>query len=519
MGAGNAEGVFRQCMARLAHGPALDVSPFLAWFSLQGGGDWLRLKNRDDETILYTAMKSKVPKAVIDAVAATLPVFAVCVAHLEQGPELDVAAFTSWWEEHKTRAGGVWTRETDSDNETVLHLAIQYNVPEAVTCAIASTCPGAAQAKNTAGIRPLVLALQQLELSNVTATVLRTILGAWPEAGSVLGHDGSTVVSLALENNATPAAFLSALMKVTPPFLVCEAHFKRGSSMDAGTFLPWFEAHKGGGWINQTDADGYTTLHNAVAYSGIPEAAALAVVHAWTEAAAAAGANSAASSPKNKWGSTPLHLAFKTDRVSAGVTLALLNASPGAASEKDADGLLPLHHALKNHHSVPAACHSALMKVTPPFLVCEEHFACFKQGFYASVDTFVPWLKAHKGGGWIRQQKDADGCTTLHNAVATSGIPEAIALAVIHAWTEAAAVAGPASSPKNNRGSTPLHLALKSGVSERVTLALVNASPGAASEKDADGLLPLHCALKNKAPEAVTCAVFDAWPLPRVWFS
>ena len=123
---------------------------------------------------------------------------------------MDVPTFVGWLEKHKS---GRWMQETDDKNENVLHLAIEYNVPEAATLAItAAVGSGAAvEAKNAAGNCPLHLALIQLDLANSGASeaVVLALFAAWPDAVKEKNNQLNIPLHLALAHTASEAVVLA----------------------------------------------------------------------------------------------------------------------------------------------------------------------------------------------------------------------------------------------------------------------------------------------------------------------
>eukprot|EP00729_Bicosta_minor_P012401 gene12401-31874_t len=65
----------------------------------------------------------------------------------------------------------------------------------------------------------------------------------------------------------TTILVISALIKATPDFLICEAFLQQGADLDVKVFLDWFEASKAEGrrgWMDKRDTLGNTPLHLAL---------------------------------------------------------------------------------------------------------------------------------------------------------------------------------------------------------------------------------------------------------------
>ena len=231
--------------------------------------------------------------------------------------------------------------------------------------------------------------------------------------------------------------------------------------MVVAVFMSWFDAHKGGQWLKETDnKNGNTPLHFALEKQ-TPEAVTLALLAAWPDAAKV----------KNNYGDTPLYLALANNAPEA-VVMALIEAWPDVVKEKDEFGRTPLIYALQNN--APDAVVMAL---------------------------FEAWPGAVK-------EKGEFGSTPLIYALQCRA-PEAVVVALFEAWPDAA-------KERNKYGDTPLHIALKNDAPEAVVMALIEAWPDAVKEKggagDYDGNTPLHLAAQFKAPEAVAMALMEAWP-------
>ena len=79
---------------------------------------------------------------------------------------------------------------------------------------------------------------------------------------------------------------------------LCRAQLIRGTSLDANGFLQWFREWKGdGGWIKEKDDDGRTTLYLALLHN-VPDQVTLALL------AASAGA----ATERNAYGNTILYV-------------------------------------------------------------------------------------------------------------------------------------------------------------------------------------------------------------------
>ena len=529
----HAAGCFQWCISFLEEGEALEFFSFTTWLdenkdvkALQVDGDWFKQKDDDDgDTLLHLALKYKCPEAVGAALldlypgavneennegniplhyalqneallassslkaalfAATLDCI-VCGMYLKQGADLDAAGFLAWFDSY---AKGEWVEEKGVHAAALINAALAHGVQQEVTMALIDVWAGADLLKDDKGQTPLSVALQ----SSAPDAVVEAIIGASPKGViAVLDDKGQMSVRsslhIALENKASVTvlkAMLAACPKVAKMMRFAGDLQERGQN-------------------EQDDREALftTPLYLALAYRA-PEAATLAVLAAWPEAA-----NRKEPAGGDRY---PLHMALSYEAPEA-VLMALFAAQPDVA-QKDCfpnstqrfrmrkEGLVgsfPLHIALR--YKTPAAVSMALFTAwqgaaaiknedgaTPLHVALE----CGSQdsAILFALIAFSPT----EAKGWNK-----DGKPFLHIALEKK-VPEAVLLSLIANETETSII------------NHALHTALNNEPSEGVVNALLAAHPDAVKQKSVYGdMTPLHVALNVRAPEGVVLALHAAW--------
>ena len=298
---------YRQCLAHLEHGAALDGAVFASWFRAHKDDAWLKEKSGDGRTPLHLALENNAPEVVTTALLEAWPGAAkekdrwgdtpLQYALHYKAPEAVVMALIAAWPDA--------VKVKNELGSTPLYVAIQNNAPEAVVMALLAACPDAVKEQDGIGDTLLIYALQ----NKATEAVAMALFEAWPDAAKEKsGRYGNTPLHHALVHNA-PEAVLTALLTA------------------------WTDA------VKEKNNTGNTPLHIAVKFKA-PEAVVTALLAAWPDAV----------KEKNITGNTPLHIAVKFKAPEA-VVMAMIAACSGAVKEKNRAGNTPLRLAVKRHAS------------------------------------------------------------------------------------------------------------------------------------------------------------------------
>lgn len=262
---------------------------------------------------------------------------------------------------------------TTSNGYTPLHVALENDVPEAVSLALITASPDAVYTKDGNGDTPLHIAFTK----TLTNTVMMSLISASSSIVNRKARREYTPLHLALRNGV-PEAVSLALIAASP---------------DA---------------VGVKDAFGYTPLHIALAKK-VPEEVLMAIISASSEDAV---------NIKARNGYNPLYLALENDLPRA-VSLALIAASPDAIKMKANNGSTPLQFALEKR--VSPALVLALIQACPdavkqrgkggdiPLQTALEYGASEA----VLLSLVAAWPDAIKEGG-------EQGWTLLHLALAKS---------------------------------------------------------------------------------------------------
>lgn len=446
-------------------------------------------------------------------------------------------------------------RETDTDGNTVLHVALSDGTtPEAVMLALIDASPKAVAEKNHNDSFPLHLSLWNSATETTSRKLLEaypdatktrnrfdntplylavyheetspelilSVLAANPDAANVPGMSGDIPLQLAVEQGA-PQAVVSALMAATSDetsesgdhgstqtlnfareqsnipvcnYEQCVVYLNQRSSLNAHVFLGWFEEHtkEDAEWIKVKDVNGDTLLHLSLKKKA-PEAVALALLGAWPGAVKETG----------KYGYCLLHYALKNKDTPVSVLFALIKACPSAVNVKDKYGWTPLHTAVKTTDTPEGVLLNLIAAACPDAAMQKDkdgnsllHIALENKNPDAVVHAIrTTWLEAVK-----EQTKCGD--TPLHTAI-KSCASEAVISDLVLAWSDA--VQG-----QNASGNTPLHHAIMFQVPDAIALMLVAACREAVEKNNAYGKTPLDVALEKNASEVVKAALIAAAP-------
>ena len=142
-----------------------------------------------ETTALEYALEFNSSDAVLHLLRNNLPARTVCKTYLMRGKDLDVTAFSAWFEVHKDD-GDKWiteleetlfygsSKDIDIVGESLLWAALSYHAPESTTLAVLNAWPGAVEIKAGPGWLVLHRALQ----CNASNIVVRAIINLWPAA-------------------------------------------------------------------------------------------------------------------------------------------------------------------------------------------------------------------------------------------------------------------------------------------------------------------------------------------------
>ena len=495
---------FRQCITFLQRKGDCPVADFFAWFDRHRTEvDWPKEKHVEEhEEVDYykietmhsgcipyrIALESNVPTAVVVAIRDVTPHLLVCVSYLERlkangGGDGDgdgdgdteflawlgrmtakqqVALLTATSVSFKAedsrgnrRCNGDSNFFCDTENGTLLLLALYHNASETVLLALLEACPDAAKQDALIYYYHHDMFPPGCNAYNDTTLVSVSSVG-WDH------YDGD-----AAEGRVLPLHF--ALRYRAPPAVVSAllAAFPRS--------------------VKVKDAVGCTPLHLALRYdSGDPsnDAIILAIQEAWPTAMSTRTPvlrfEQTTDTDGNvrefeAGGETPLHYALRYESSVLHYTpfWDTISKSGPTIKTNDCDGNTPLHYALM--YTVPAQSILAVFRLRR---------------------TAV-------------KRANVDGKTPLDVALENGDIPAAVTLEILERFP------GDLRQSIKSRGEDCEHLvfrAVENTIPQDIIFELLRMYPDAIKKTDYSGNTLLSHMLKHAAPLAVVRRVFEAWP-------
>lgn len=529
---------YEQCVVYLNQRSSLNVHVFLGWFEehKKEDAEWIKVKDKNGDTLLHLSLKRKAPEAVVLALLGAWP-------------------------------GAV--KETGKYGYCSLHYALKNkDTPESVLFALIKACPSAVNVKDKYGRTSLHTAVKTTDTpEGVLYTpegVLLSLIAACADAVMQKDKDGNSLLHIALENKNSDAvvhAIRTTWQEAVKEKTKCgdtplHTAIKSCASeaVISDLVIAWSDA------VQEQNASGNTPLHHAIMFQ-VPDAIALMLVAACREAV----------EKNNAYGKTPLDVALEKN-ASEVVKAALIAAAPnivvcnmylkqgrGMDAEKvlawiqehkddvvwqwrEGVGNVWTNQTLENSRIIEEAYYlkTAVLdrsggkqlgirlrnaiSSTEGMRVCAVDEAGEAHG-KLTVDDIVTEINGNSVIGmalkdavaFIRSDRVTltffgfGGIVSATQEVTTCSIkgkPYALeqngfmyrSWCRVDGWLK----------EKNQSGKTLLHVALENSAPLSVVDSLMTAWPGALTEECKDGCTPLHTALNSCAHEAVAMAIISA---------